>query len=114
MNLEEVRRLLIDIKSLDPMTFEDAFHRLLPLVNDYKDEILMSMKNESLGKIRARYIELLSYCDDDSLIPIFENELKSNDSDIVSWSLFALENNSSNEGKMIAEKFKIKNPKFSD
>jgi succinate dehydrogenase flavin-adding protein (antitoxin of CptAB toxin-antitoxin module) len=100
------------IRSADPLTFEDAFHCILPLVDKYKDQIILAMQRESNTKIRARFIELLGYSTDESLVEIFKKELECGDDEIINWCLFALENNPSHVGKNLAQDFRAKNPRF--
>jgi len=96
------------------MTFENAFHLILPIVDRYKTEILDAMERESDTQTKAKFIELLGHCKDESLIVVFKNELKNRNEEIVNWCLFALENNPSKEGHKIAKEFRKKNPRFSD
>lgn len=48
-----------DLCSSDALTFENAFHTLLPQVNKYKNELIKKMLAQKNGCIRARFIELL-------------------------------------------------------
>ena len=109
MNIEKI---IQKICSEDAMTFENAFHTILPEVNKFKSRLIDAMKREENAKIRARFIELLGYCSDESLIALFEQELFNSHHDVVSWALFALENNPSQKGKDIAKKFRKENPNF--
>lgn len=110
----DIKKIIREICSEDPMTFENAFHTILPDVENFKDDLIAAMKREKNGKMRARFIELLGYCSDESLINDFEKELSNSHHDVVSWTLFALEKNPSPKGKDIARKFRKENPEFSE
>ena len=110
----DIKKIIQEICSEDPMTFENAFHTILPDVKKFKNDLVHAMKHEKNGKMRARFIELLGHCLDESLIEDFEKELSNPHHDVVSWSLFALENNPSPKGKNIAKKFREENPEFSE
>lgn len=109
-----IKSMIHDICSDDAMTFEDAYHQILPHVDRLKFDLLTAMKQQKDAKKRARFIELLGYSKDESLIEVFKQELESEEFEVVSWSLFALENSPSKEGTIIAGQFKKANPKYSE
>ena len=112
MDKLDINKILEQIRSKDLLTYEEAYYQLEEVANDYKEDILRELINESNSFIRGKFIELLGHCKDSSLIPIFKKELEREDEETISWALGALEETKSEEGLKIAKDFKRKNPKW--
>ena len=79
-----IKSMIQDVCSDDAMTYEDAFHQIIPRVDRFKNDLLTAMRQQKDGKKRARLIELLAHSKDESLIEVFKQELESEEFDVIS------------------------------
>jgi HEAT repeat protein len=78
------------IRSRDPLTYEAAYHELLPYVGNYVPELLAALDDASDAYTRGKLIELLGRAEDPAAIPVLARELEHSDQAVRQWAVTSL------------------------
>lgn len=79
------------IRSLDPMTFENAYFGSRPTGPDVVPRLVAELHSSIDSYTRGKFCELLGEMGDASVLPVLERELDHEDENIRIWAAQAIE-----------------------
>jgi HEAT repeat protein len=106
----ELEQWIRQIKSLDPMIYEDAYWGERPTGAGVTTRLIAEMKASSDAYTRGKFAELLGEMGDQSAVAPLIEELHHPDRRVHEWALIALDLLGFDEGLAAAEKYREAHP----